>query len=352
MQDWPGLIEAYRSWLPVSGSTPVITLREGATPLIPVPSVAERIGRGVKVYVKYDGLNPTGSFKDRGMTMAISKAKEAGCEAVICASTGNTSAAAAAYARRGDMRAFVLIPDGYVAQGKLAQALVYGAEVLAIRGNFDRALEIVREAAEKYPVPLVNSVNPYRLQGQKTAAFEIVDALGDAPDWLCIPMGNAGNITAYWMGFQEYQNAGHSRILPRMMGFQASGSAPLVYGTTVSDPDTIATAIRIGNPVNRDKAIAAQTASKGAFLDVTDAEIIEAYKLLGGSEGIFCEPASAASVAGLIKRKEEVPTGATVVCVLTGNGLIDPDCAINNNDAAFHTDLKPDLDTVANVMGF
>ncbi len=352
MQDWPGLIEAYRSWLPVTDATPVITLQEGATPLIPVPSIAEQIGKGVKVFVKYDGLNPTGSFKDRGMTMAISKAKEAGCEAVICASTGNTSAAAAAYARRGGMRAFVLIPDGYVAQGKLAQALVYGAEVLAIRGNFDRALDIVREAAEKYPVTLVNSVNPYRLQGQKTAAFEIVDALGDAPDWLCIPMGNAGNITAYWMGFQEYQQAGRSRNLPRMMGFQASGSAPLVNNTTVTDPETIATAIRIGNPVNRAKALAAREASKGAFLDVTDAEIIEAYKLLGGQEGIFCEPASAASVAGLLKRKDEVPAGSTVVCVLTGNGLKDPDCAISNNDAAFHTDLNPDLDTVANVMGF
>jgi threonine synthase len=250
------------------------------------------------------------------------------------------------------MRAFVLIPDGYVAQGKLAQALVYGAEVLAIRGNFDRALDIVREAAEKYPITLVNSVNPYRLQGQKTAAFEIVDALGDAPDWLCIPMGNAGNITAYWMGFQEYQQAGRSRRLPRMMGFQASGSAPLVNETTVSDPETIATAIRIGNPVNREKAIAARKASNGAFLDVTDEEIIDAYKLLGGQEGIFCEPASAASVAGLIKRAAEVPDGSTVVCVLTGNGLKDPDCAINNNDASFYADLDPDLSTVAKVMGF
>ena len=352
MQDWPGLIEAYRSWLPVTSATPVITLHEGATPLIPVPSIAEKIGRGVKVFIKYDGLNPTGSFKDRGMTMAISKAKEAGCEAVICASTGNTSAAAAAYARRGGMRAFVLIPDGYVAQGKLAQALVYGAEVLAIRGNFDRALDIVREAAEKYPITLVNSVNPYRLQGQKTAAFEIVDALGDAPDWLCIPMGNAGNITAYWMGFQEYHQAGLSSRSPRMMGFQASGSAPLVNETTVSNPETIATAIRIGNPVNREKAIAARQASNGAFLAVTDQEIIDAYKLLGGREGIFCEPASAASVAGLIKRSAEVPDGSTVVCVLTGNGLKDPDCAINNNDAAFYPDLDPDLNTVAKVMGF
>ncbi|BEV35382.1 threonine synthase [Synechococcus sp. M16CYN] len=352
MHNWPGLIEAYRGWLPVSAKTPVITLHEGATPLIPVPSIAERIGKGVRVFVKYDGLNPTGSFKDRGMTMAISKAKEAGCEAVICASTGNTSAAAAAYARRGGMRSFVLIPDGYVAQGKLAQALIYGAEVLAIRGNFDRALDIVREAAEKYPVTLVNSTNPYRLQGQKTAAFEIVDALGYAPDWLCIPMGNAGNITAYWMGFQEYQQGVHNHKLPRMMGFQASGSAPLVYDTTVDNPNTIATAIRIGNPVNRAKAIDARNASNGAFFEVTDAEIITAYQFLSCKEGIFCEPASAASVAGLFKRKDEVPAGATVVCVLTGNGLKDPDCAINNNDAAFHTNLDPDLDTVANTMGF
>ena len=352
MQDWPGLIEAYRSWLPVSDTTPVVTLKEGATPLIPVSSIAEQIGRGVKVYVKYDGLNPTGSFKDRGMTMAISKAKEANCEGVICASTGNTSAAAAAYARRAGMRAFVLIPDGYVAQGKLAQALVYGAEVLAIRGNFDRALDIVQEMALKYPVTLVNSVNPYRLQGQKTAAFEIVDALGEAPEWLCIPMGNAGNITAYWMGFQEYKQAGKCQLLPQMMGFQASGSAPLVFNKTVNNPNTIATAIRIGNPVNKEKAIAAKSSSNGAFLDVSDEKILEAYKLLGREEGIFCEPASAASVAGLLKRASEVPSGATVVCVLTGNGLKDPDCAINNNDATFHTDVNPDLTTVAHVMGF
>ncbi|MEY3756955.1 MAG: hypothetical protein RLZZ263_109, partial [Cyanobacteriota bacterium] len=255
MQDWPGLIEAYRCWLPVSSSTPVISLREGGTPLIPAPVIGEQIGRNVRVFLKYDGLNPTGSFKDRGMTMAISKAKEAGSEAVICASTGNTSAAAAAYARRGGMRAFVLIPDGYVAQGKLAQALLYGAEVIAIQGNFDRALAIVQEVANQYPITLVNSVNPYRLQGQKTAAFEVVDALGEAPDWLCIPVGNAGNISAYWMGFNEYKEAGHSRKLPRMMGFQAAGSAPLVLGHTVEQPDTIATAIRIGNPVNREKAL-------------------------------------------------------------------------------------------------
>jgi len=352
MQDWPGLIEAYRPWLPVSRQTPVITLREGATPLIPAPAIAERIGRSVRVFLKYDGLNPTGSFKDRGMTMAISKAKEAGSEAVICASTGNTSAAAAAYARRGGMRAFVLIPDGYVAQGKLAQALLYGAEVLAVQGNFDRALAIVRDVADRYPVTLVNSLNPYRLQGQKTAAFEVVDALGEAPDWLCIPVGNAGNISAYWMGFNEYQQAGHCRRLPRMLGFQAAGSAPLVLGHTVEQPDTIATAIRIGNPVNRDNALRVRAESNGDFMAVSDAEIIEAYKLLGNAEGVFCEPASAASVAGLLKRHQEVPSGATVVCVLTGNGLKDPNTAIENNDSRFHTGLAPETELVARVMGF
>ncbi|MEO1002104.1 MAG: threonine synthase [Cyanobacteria bacterium J06638_7] len=352
MQDWPGLIEAYRPWLPVSEHTPVITLREGATPLIPSPAIAARVGKGVRVFLKVDGLNPTGSFKDRGMTMAISKAREAGSEAVICASTGNTSAAAAAYARRGGMRAFVLIPDGYVAQGKLAQALLYGAEVIAIAGNFDRALAIVQEVAERYPVTLVNSVNPYRLQGQKTAAFEVVDALGEAPHWLCIPVGNAGNISAYWMGFNEYRDAGHSRTLPRMMGFQAAGSAPLVLGHTVEQPDTIATAIRIGNPVNRDKALAVRRESGGDFTAVTDAEIIEAYKLLGSEEGMFCEPASAASVAGLLKRADEVPAGATVVCVLTGNGLKDPTTAIEHNEARFHTGLEADTARVAEVMGF
>lgn len=352
LQDWPGLIEAYRPWLPVSDRTPVITLREGATPLIPAPAIAARVGRGVKVFLKYDGLNPTGSFKDRGMTMAVSKAREAGAEAVICASTGNTSAAAAAYAKRGGMRAFVLIPDGYVAQGKLAQALMYGAEVLAVKGNFDRALAIVREVADNYPVTLVNSLNPFRLQGQKTAAFEVVDALGEAPDWLCIPMGNAGNISAYWMGFQEYRQAGHSQRLPRMMGFQASGSAPLVLGHTVEQPDTIATAIRIGNPANREKALAVREQSNGAFHSVTDQEILEAYKLLGREEGVFCEPASAASVAGLLQRAAEVPAGATVVCVLTGNGLKDPGTAIDHSDGAFHAGLAPEVDVVAKVMGF
>lgn len=352
IQQWPGLIAAYRPYLPVTDTTPVITLQEGNTPLIPVPSIAAQIGRQVQVFVKYDGLNPTGSFKDRGMTLAISKAKEAGAKAVICASTGNTSAAAAAYARRGGMRAFVLIPDGYVALGKLAQALLYGAEVLAIKGNFDRALEIVREMAATYPVTLVNSVNPYRLEGQKTAAFEVVDVLGNAPDWLCIPVGNAGNITAYWMGFCQYHQEGRCDRLPRMMGFQAAGAAPLISGQPVEYPETLATAIRIGNPANWQRAIAVQEASQGEFNAVTDAEILNAYRLLASQEGIFCEPASAASVAGLLKVKDQVPTGATVVCVLTGNGLKDPDTAIKHSENQFKQGIEPDLATVAQVMGF
>ena len=348
--EWPGLINAYKSWLPVSEKTPIITLKEGNTPLIELKTISKQIGRGVRLFAKYDGLNPTGSFKDRGMTMAISKAKEEKCKAVICASTGNTSAAAAAYAKRGGMRCFVLIPDGYVAQGKLAQALVYGAEVLAIKENFDVALKIVQKLSNDYPLTLVNSVNPYRLEGQKTAAFEIIDILGKAPDWLCIPMGNAGNISAYWMGFKQYYEAGLSTNLPRMMGFQASGSAPLVYGKTIETPETIATAIRIGNPVNREKAMKVKKESRGDFQIVTDQQIIEAYKILGQSEGIFCEPASAASVAGLIKNSKDIPNGATIVCVLTGNGLKDPDCAIQNNDAVFHKGLEADIEKLTKVM--
>ncbi len=351
-KQWPGLIKAYEKWLPITLKTPIITLQEGGTPLLALKYINELIGKNVKVYAKYDGLNPTGSFKDRGMTMAISKAKEAGCKAVICASTGNTSAAAAAYAKKGDMRSFVLIPDGYVAQGKLAQALVYGAEILAIKGNFDKALKIVQELANNLPVTLVNSVNPYRLEGQKTAAFEIVDSLGDAPDYLCIPMGNAGNISAYWMGFKEYFNAGLSKKLPKMMGFQAAGSAPLVLGKTISNPETIATAIRIGNPVNKEKALTVKKESDGKFSGVTDNEIIKAYKILGKEEGIFCEPASAASIAGLLKIKDEIPNNSTIVCVLTGNGLKDPDCAINNNDALFKSGIEPDIEIVAKSMGF
>jgi threonine synthase len=351
-QPWPGLIEQYRDYLPVSEKTPIVTLLEGNTPLIPVPSIAARIGRQVRVFVKYDGLNPTGSFKDRGMTMAISKAKEAGAKAVICASTGNTSAAAAAYAKRGGMRAFVVIPDGYVALGKLAQALLYGAEVLAVKGNFDQALEIVREMAKSYPITLVNSVNPYRLEGQKTAAFEIVDILGNAPDWLCIPVGNAGNITAYWMGFCQYHQAGKCDRLPKMMGFQAAGAAPLVTGQPVTHPETIATAIRIGNPASWQQALAVQSASMGSFHALTDEQILDAYRLLASEEGIFCEPASAASVAGMLHVKDQIPAEATVVCVLTGNGLKDPDTAIKHNQSQFKQGIEPQLLDVAKAMGF
>lgn len=284
--------------------------------------------------------------------MAISKAKEAGAKAVICASTGNTSASAAAYARRAGMRAFVIIPDGYVALGKLAQALMYGAEVIAVDGNFDDALTVVRQMAENYPVTLVNSVNPYRLEGQKTAAFEVVDVLGNAPDWLCIPVGNAGNISAYWLGFGQYYRMGKCDRLPKMMGFQAAGAAPFLTGKPVSHPETLATAIRIGNPANWDKAWAATEASQGEFNAVSDEEILVAYRLLASQEGIFCEPASAASVAGLLKVKDSVPAEATVVCVLTGNGLKDPDCAISNSNNQLKSGIKPELSLVAQLMGF
>ena len=348
---WPGLIEAYKQYLPVSSKTPIVSLQEGNTPLILSEKLSTIIGNNTKVFLKYDGLNPTGSFKDRGMTMAISKAKEEGCEAVICASTGNTSAAAAAYAAKGGLKSFVLIPDGFVAQGKLAQALMYGAEIISIKDNFDKALEIVRELSEKFPITLVNSVNPYRIEGQKTAAFEIVDDLKFSPDWLCIPMGNAGNITAYWKGFKEYSQKNNRLDLPKMMGFQSSGSAPLVENIIVKNPDTIATAIRIGNPVNREKAKLVKKESKGDFQSVTDSEIIAAYKTLA-SEGIFCEPASAASVAGLIKNKNRIKKESTIVCVLTGNGLKDPDCAIKNNDAIFTKNVEPDLQDISKKLGF
>ncbi len=348
---WPGLIQAYEKYLPVSAKTPIITLKEGNTPLIHSKKLSDLIGNNTDVYLKYDGLNPTGSFKDRGMTMAISKAKEEGCEAVICASTGNTSAAAAAYASRGGMRSFVLIPDGFVAQGKLAQALMYGAEVISIKGNFDDALKIVRELSKTYPITLVNSVNPYRIQGQKTAAFEIIDDLKITPDWLCIPMGNAGNITAYWLGFKEYSKRKKGLKMPKMMGFQASGSAPLVKNIIVKEPETIATAIRIGNPVNREKAKVVKKESKGDFQSVSDDEIISAYKTLA-SEGIFCEPASAASVAGLIKNKNRIKKDSKIVCVLTGNGLKDPDCAIKNNDAIFQENIEPSLNDIAKILGY
>src|SRR3954471_3993041 len=321
---WRGLIEEYRPFLPVDNDTPVVTLLEGGTPLLPAPRLSERMG--ARVFLKYEGLNPTGSFKDRGMTMAMTKAVEEGAKAVVCASTGNTSASAAAYAARAGLTCVVLIPEGHIALGKLAQALIHGARVLQIRGNFDEALQIVRDLGEHAPVTVVNSVNPYRIEGQKPAAFEIVDALGDAPDVHCIPVGNAGNITAYWKGYREYQDAGRITRLPRMLGFQAAGAAPIVEGHVIENPDTIATAIRIGKPASWFGATAAASESGGGIHAVTDDEILAAYRFLAERESVFCEPASAASVAGLLK--VGVPEGSTVVCVLTGHGLKDPDIAI------------------------
>src|SRR5271165_4368071 len=299
MAQWPGIIEAYRDLLPVSETTPVVTLLEGGTPLLPAPRLSERLG--ARVLLKIEGLNPTGSFKDRGMTLAITKALEDGAKAVICASTGNTSASAAAYATRAGLTCAVLFPEGHIALGKLAQALVHGAKVLQVRGNFDEALAIVRRLGETAPVTVVNSVNPDRIQGQKTGAFEIVDVLGDAPDVHCIPVGNAGNITAYWRGYLQYKEAGRSTRLPRMLGFQAAGAAPIVLGHPVENPETIATAIRIGNPASWYAATAAATESGGAIDSVTDAEILAAYRFLAEEESVFCEAASAASVAGLLK---------------------------------------------------
>jgi threonine synthase len=325
---WPGVIEAYRDRLPVTDATPVVTLYEGGTPLVPARVLSERTG--CEVYLKVEGANPTGSFKDRGMTVAISKAKEDGAEAVICASTGNTSASAAAYAVRAGMTCAVLVPQGKIALGKLAQALVHGAKLLQVDGNFDDCLELAQKLAADYPVALVNSVNPHRLQGQKSAAFETCDALGRAPDVHCIPVGNAGNITAYWMGYQEYANDAVVGATPRMFGFQAAGAAPIVRGAPVRSPMTIATAIRIGNPASWHLAENARDESKGLIDAVTDKQILEAYRLLARSEAVFVEPASAASVAGLLMTAADgrLPRGATVVCTVTGNGLKDPDWAI------------------------
>src|SRR5438552_7953920 len=296
---WRGVIEEYRSFLPVDDDTPVVTLLEGGTPLLPAPRLSERMN--ARVLLKFEGLNPTGSFKDRGMTMAISKAVEEGAKAVVCASTGNTSASAAAYASRAGLSCAVLIPEGHIALGKLAQALIHGARVLQVRGNFDEALSIVRDLGERAPITVVNSVNPYRIEGQKTAAFEIVDVLGDAPDVHCIPVGNAGNITAYWKGYREFQDAGRVTKLPRMLGFQAAGAAPIVEGHPIEHPDTIATAIRIGNPASWYGATAAAAESGGVIAAVTDEEILDAYRFLAQTEPVFCEPASGASVAGLRK---------------------------------------------------
>jgi threonine synthase len=330
---YKGLIETFRQYLPVSEKTPVITLFEGNTPLIPAKNLAKKIGFDGELYFKFEGLNPTGSFKDRGMTMAVSKAVEEGSRAVICASTGNTSASAAAYACRAGIKCVVLIPHGNIALGKLSQALMHGAEVLSIDGNFDVALKMVLELSKNYPLTLVNSVNPYRIEGQKTGAFEICEALGDAPDFQFMPVGNAGNITAYWKGYKQYNGEFPKKYkLPKMMGFQAAGSAPIVLGHPVEKPETLATAIKIGNPASWKTAVEARDESGGAIDTVTDDEIVEAYKLLAASEGVFCEPASAASVAGVIKYVKKGyfsgKKGMKAVCILTGHGLKDPDRAI------------------------
>ena len=352
MSAWPGIIERYREFLPVSAKTPVVTLLEGNTPLVPAPRLAETTDPSLKIYLKCEGFNPTGSFKDRGMTMAISKALEAGSRAVICASTGNTSASAAAFAARAGINAFVMVPRGGVALGKLSQAAIHGARVLMVEGSFDQALAIVMQIAERYPVTLVNSINPYRLEGQKTGAFEVVDQLGRAPDYHLIPVGNAGNITAYWRGYKEYQGAGHAKELPRMVGFQAAGAAPIYENRIIPEPRTVATAIKIGNPASWGPAVEAMKDSQGWIDIVTDEEILHAYRLLAREEGIFMEPASAASVAGLIKtvKSGRVERGSTLVLTLTGHGLKDPDTALES--ASRPTTVPAELGAVLAQLGF
>jgi threonine synthase len=346
---WRGVIEEYRDRLPVSAATPVVTLREGGTPLVPAPVLSELTG--CDVHLKVEGANPTGSFKDRGMTVAISKAAEEGAKAVICASTGNTSASAAAYAVRAGMLCAVLVPSGKIAMGKLAQALVHGARLLQVDGSFDDCLTVARDLADRYPVSLVNSVNQFRIDGQKSAAFEIVDALGDAPDVHCLPVGNAGNITAYWKGYKEYSDNGPASHRPVMRGFQAAGAAPIVGGAVVLKPSTIATAIRIGNPASWDQALAARDESGGAIEAVTDKLILEAYRLLARREGVFVEPASAASVAGLLQssRAGSLAAGQRVVCTVTGNGLKDPEWAISGAPAP--RTIPVDVEAAAAELG-
>jgi len=350
---WKGIIEKYKKFLPVTEATPVISLNEGNTPLVHACHLSVMIGKNVEVYLKYEGLNPTGSFKDRGMTLAISKAVEEGSKAVMCASTGNTSASAACYSARAGIKSIVLIPEGAIALGKLSQALIHGAKVIAVKGNFDDALSLVREITARYPITLVNSINPYRIEGQKTGSFEICDDLGEAPDFHAIPVGNAGNITAYWKGYKEYRSAGIINKLPIMLGFQAAGSAPIVLGHPVKDPKTIATAIKIGNPASWKQAEAARDESGGLIDMVTDEEILSAYKFLAAKEGVFVEPASAASVAGIIKLsksgffsrqpKADSRKPIRIVCILTGHGLKDPDRAIASVDKPVVIEPKTEL---------
>lgn len=350
-----GVIARFRSSLPGLKEEPIITLHEGSTPLVPVPRLAEAIGAPqIQLYLKLEGLNPTGSFKDRGMTVAVTKAVQDGSKAIISASTGNTSASAAAYAARAGLKCVVLVPEGNIALGKLSQALMYGAQVLSIEGNFDEALELVKEISAKHPITMVNSLNPMRLQGQKTGAFEIVEALGRAPDYQFMPVGNAGNITAYWMGYKEYFDQGKSLFKPKMMGFQAEGAAPIVKGAPVKSPKTIATAIRIGNPASWKQAEEARDQSAGTIDMVTDQEILEAYAMMSRLEGVFCEPASAAGVAGLKKSISEgrltLSEGTEVVCIITGHGLKDPDRAIAVMPRP--VSVKPDMPAILEHIRF
>jgi|SRR5579885_3048578 threonine synthase len=347
---WRGVIEEYRKFLPVGERTPVITLGEGNTPLVHARRLAKKVHPRIELFLKFEGANPTGSFKDRGMTMAISKAVEAGARAVICASTGNTSASAAAYGARAGLAVYVLIPAGKIALGKLSQAMMHQATVIQIEGNFDQALTIVKEITATYPIELVNSINPHRIEGQKTAAMEVCDQLGFAPTVHALPVGNAGNITAYWRGYREYRAAGQVSRLPKMMGFQAAGAAPIVLGRVVEEPQTIATAIRIGNPASWQAALQAVSESAGRVDVVTDEEILEAYALIAAEEGVFCEPSSAAGVAGMIKlgRSGVLQDGDTVVCTLTGHGLKDPDTARTVSRAP--ATIKADRDAVARLL--
>ncbi|MCX5716115.1 MAG: threonine synthase [Candidatus Omnitrophica bacterium] len=349
---WQGIIHRYKKYLPITDETPNVTLNEGNTPLVYSNFLSTLVGHGSKVFLKYEGLNPTGSFKDRGMTLAVSKALEAGSDAIICASTGNTSASAACYAARAGIKCVVLLPKDAIALGKLAQAMIHGAQVIAVDGNFDDALGLVREISKKCPITLVNSINPFRIEGQKTGSFEICEQLGMPPDYHFIPVGNAGNITAYWKGYKEYKKAGIIDKLPKMMGYQAEGAAPIVRGHIVKKPETIATAIRIGNPASWKQAEQARDESKGVIDMVSDEKILEAYKLLANKEGVFCEPASAASVAGLIEyaRRKYFKQPATIVCILTGHGLKDPDRAIKSVEQP--KVVKPKLDLVLNEIGY
>jgi len=349
---WPGVIKHYQSFLSLKRNEFIITLLEGNTPLIEAGRLKDYINPAIKLFLKHEGLNPTSSFKDRGMTMAVSKAKEAGSKAVICASTGNTSASAAAYAARAGMKAFVLIPEGKIALGKLSQAMMHGAKVIQIKGNFDEALNLVKEISENYPITLVNSLNPFRIEGQMTAAFEVCDHLGYCPTYHALPVGNAGNITAYWKGYKEYKSHGIISQLPKMIGFQAEGAAPIVRGYIIEKPETIATAIRIGNPASWKKAEQARDESGGVIDIVSDKEILFAYKLIAELEGIFCEPASAASIAGVIKMNKHgiFKKGDTIVCTLTGHGLKDPENAIKVSEKP--VTLPANLKEVLKVLGF